>query len=244
MQVSSRSAALLRSEVDQCRWRKVGIVGGVGPLAGAIFYEELVNATPARNDSEHLPVFLISEPLPSRTACLLHGEPSPGPALRSVVSRLVELGAEVIAVPSSTCHAFYGEYSDVPGACCVNLVNEVCVRIRKQGWEEVGVLGTTATQAAAVYDSAASSARCNWRYPEPRLQAKVQEIIDSVKAGCLASQVAADFQRVLDGWRDDLNGLLLACTELATLEGLLSTELPVIYASRVLAQATVDAASR
>lgn len=42
--------------------RTVGIIGGVGPLAGAHFYRRLVELTPAGRDEEHIPVVLATDP--------------------------------------------------------------------------------------------------------------------------------------------------------------------------------------
>ena len=61
----------------------LGVIGGMGPLATADFFRKLIDATPARDDDEHIPVLIHSVPqIPSRPAAILRGGPSPLPALR------------------------------------------------------------------------------------------------------------------------------------------------------------------
>ncbi|QYA98312.1 aspartate/glutamate racemase family protein [Streptomyces anulatus] len=89
------------------RWKKVGILGGLGPLACAHFCTRLVEPTPAGTDSGHPEVILMSSPdIPSRLAHLPEGGPSPVPALQRVARRLEQAGSERIAVPSVTTQAF------------------------------------------------------------------------------------------------------------------------------------------
>ena len=71
----------------------LGVIGGMGPLATADFFRKLIDATPARDDDEHIPVLIHSVPrIPSRPAAILRGGPSPLPAL------LAARGARVRAI--------------------------------------------------------------------------------------------------------------------------------------------------
>ena len=50
----------------------LGIIGGLGPMAGAYFMELLTSMTAARTDQEHIEAILYSRPaIPDRTAYLL-----------------------------------------------------------------------------------------------------------------------------------------------------------------------------
>ncbi|CAM5185728.1 hypothetical protein CDEF62S_03828 [Castellaniella defragrans] len=54
---------------------RLGVLGGMGPLAGAAFTLRLVQLTDASRDQEHISVILVNDPdVPDRsTACMAGG---------------------------------------------------------------------------------------------------------------------------------------------------------------------------
>ncbi|MBK1441175.1 aspartate/glutamate racemase family protein [Parapedobacter sp. ISTM3] len=86
----------------------IGIVGGVGPLAGIDLAAKIVEETRATTDQEHLPFVLISIPeaVPDRTEYLLGREPvNPAIALSSLLLRIEKMGVKVAAIACNTAHA-------------------------------------------------------------------------------------------------------------------------------------------
>ena len=88
----------------------LGILGGMGPLATADFYAKLIAQTPAARDQDHVPVVIYAVPqVPDRTAALLRGGATPVPALLAGLRTLVAAGAQAIAMPCNTAHAWFDE---------------------------------------------------------------------------------------------------------------------------------------
>lgn len=57
--------------------RKLGIIGGMGPLAGCEFYRMLIEATPAQCDQDHFDVILSGHAsIPDRTEAVESGDAS------------------------------------------------------------------------------------------------------------------------------------------------------------------------
>ena len=70
---------------------RIGILGGMGPLATADFLAKLTHATPAARDQDHFAVTLESAPqIPDRIAALEGRGDDPLPALLGVARRLTE----------------------------------------------------------------------------------------------------------------------------------------------------------
>ena len=70
---------------------RIGIHGGMGPLATADFLAKLTHATPALCDQDHFPVTVESAPqIPDRIAALEGRGDDPLPALLGVARRLTE----------------------------------------------------------------------------------------------------------------------------------------------------------
>ena len=85
----------------------IGVLGGMGPEATADFFVKLIRRTPAKSDSEHLRVIIDSNPqIPDRTEAVEGRGPSPVPQLIATAKNLVRAGADLIAIPCITAHAF------------------------------------------------------------------------------------------------------------------------------------------
>ena len=68
--------------------RILGVLGGMGPLAGATFMQRLTLLTPADRDQDHIPSILWSDPrVPDRTAARLSGGEDPLPWLLRACDR-------------------------------------------------------------------------------------------------------------------------------------------------------------
>jgi aspartate racemase len=136
----------------------LGVLGGMGPLATAYFYRCLIERTPAKTDQQHLPVVMWSDPsVPDRSAALLGSGPSPVPAMVRGTRWLLDAGAEVIAVPCNTAHAFLARVAAETGA---RFLNMPAVTIRAAVEEvpharTIGILATKGTRVAQLYERAA-----------------------------------------------------------------------------------------
>lgn len=242
--------------------KTVGIIGGLGPLAGAYFYTRLVECTPAENDEGHIPVVLVSNPaIPSRIAHLSGTGASPVPKLKEVCHRLVQAGAEFIALPSTTTSIYLPELVPSVPVPMVSLLEEVAMAIQQVGYQRVGILGTTPTKTYAVYDEAFRERGLTPVYPDDDSQQDVMRVILAVKAASQqtdADEAALDEAASWDSlrariadvasrpWAADVDAVLLGCTELPVLfPGAMSYkpigvwQRPVFSSTEVLARAIV-----
>ncbi|MDQ1350079.1 MAG: aspartate racemase [Acidobacteriota bacterium] len=88
----------------------IGILGGMGPEATAHMFNLIIKYTKAGTDQEHIPIIVFDNPkIPDRTAAILHGGPSPLPALVESAKLLEKAGADLIVMPCHTAHYFYDE---------------------------------------------------------------------------------------------------------------------------------------
>ena len=67
---------------------RIGVLGGMGPLATADFLAKIAHATPAASDRDHFPVTVDSTPqIPDRTRALEGCGPDPLPWLVAAARR-------------------------------------------------------------------------------------------------------------------------------------------------------------
>jgi aspartate racemase len=193
----------------------LGVIGGMGPLATADFFRKLIDATPAKDDDEHIPVLIHSVPqVPSRPAAILRGGPSPLPALLVARDRLLNAGATMLAMPCNTAHHWYDELAAGCAVPFVHIVDAVADQLLA-GARGVGIVATRATLRARVYERRLDERGIALAAPdEATYDRAVQPAIEAVKRGAaeeggrlLEPVIAAALER-------GAAVVVLACTEL------------------------------
>ncbi|OLS64294.1 aspartate/glutamate racemase family protein [Pseudomonas putida] len=205
---------------------KLGIVGGVGPAATVDFMGKVVASTPAGKDQDHLKMVVEQNPqIPDRTANLLHAETDPTLALYATCKRLESAGANAIAIPCNTAHAFVERIQAHLRVPIVNMLGETVEHIRRtHGTDKViGLLATSGTVQSQVYHQAAAQAGLQLLAPGHDYQAMVMEAIygeRGIKAG-FTEGICREQLLVAAEHLCDLGAevLILGCTELPLVLG-------------------------
>jgi len=203
---------------------KVGVVGGVGPAATVDFIHKVVRATPAKRDQDHIKLLVEQNPqIPDRTENLIGDGPDPTVSLYATCKKLETGGADLIAIPCNTAHAFVERIQPYLGIPIVNMLT-VTVRYLRESFpslRSVGLLATSGTIASGVYEQALASQGLRQVVPGPALQARVMEAIygkEGVKAGFTTGQCQKDIAAAIDGLiAEGVEVVILGCTELPLL---------------------------
>ncbi len=221
----------------------VGILGGMGPAATADFYTKIIAATSATRDQDHLHVVIWADPsVPDRTDALLHGGADPMPLLLRGARALAADGADLIAIPCNTAHAFLTVLArDVP-VPFLDMMEETAamVEIRYPRVERVGLLATTGTITVGLYQRAFATHHVEVAVPDDAHQQQVMTAIHRVKAG----DTGADVTALVGAAATYLIGqgarlLIAGCTELPLVFTEGDAPVPVIDPTAVLAAAVV-----
>ena len=199
---------------------KLGIVGGVGPAATVDFMGKVVKNTKAAKDQDHIKMVVEQNPqIPDRTANLLHQEADPTVALYATCKRLESEGANAIAIPCNTAHAYVERIQSHLSVPIVNMLTETVRHIvGKYGQgTRVGLLATSGTVESRVYHDAAAG-QLELIAPEPAFQAQVMDAIygaEGVKAGHTEGRCAEQLRAAIAHLeRRGAQVQILGCTEL------------------------------
>ena len=220
--------------------KTVGVLGGMGPMATVEFYRRLVVNTWAEIDQDHLHIVIDNDPtLPDRTGALLRGTESPGPGLCAMARRLEAAGAEVLAMPCNTAHAFIEEIRSSVRIPMVDMIEETATAI---GRPRVGVLASNGTIETGLYQRVLKSHGIEAIVPEPKDQAVVMNVIFAIKAGRQPARLVHRIEPVVERLAEaGAKVALAACTELSLLSGE-SMAIEWIDALDILVRATLRAA--
>jgi aspartate racemase len=224
---------------------RIGVLGGMGPLASAEFIVKLVHATPARCDQDHFPVTLDSSPqIPDRPNALYRGGPDPMPAMVRVLRGLEAAGCALVAMPCNTVHYWYDRLAVETRLPIVHIADAVAAQIRRRSPQarRVAVLGSTVTSELAIYSKRLGN---EWKW----LYATRDELDELVLPG-IAAVKSGDLPRGRALFLDALQRLVargpdvivLACTEIPLVISQVDMSIPVIDSTAALARHTVAAA--
>lgn len=244
---SDKRAASPRPGTAADRGVLVGVLGGMGPAATADFYRKLVDATPAATDQQHLRVVLWVDPtVPDRSAALVDDGPDPTPWLRRGLRVLTVAGADLIAVPCNTAHAFFAPTTAPAGVRVVHMIDQAVRAVTDlvPPVRRVGLLATTGTVRVGLYQDWLGRAGLEPVLPGTADQESlVATAIRAVKAGDRGAWVSGALETAAANLaRRGAQVIIAGCTEIPLVVGERCASIPVIDPTRSLARAVVAAA--
>lgn len=224
----------------------LGILGGLGPMATAYFYELVIAHTHVAKDQDHIDMVISSKATtPDRTAFILgKSNDDPFVVMEAEAHRLVTFGADVIAIPCNTAHYFYQRLEDVIPIHILNMVGDTVERAKQMGCTKVGILATDGTVQTETYQLVCREHGLDCMVPDEEGQRGVMRVIyENIKAGeppnmewfnMAANQL----------FKGGCTAIILGCTELSLLkkEGLLDSR--YIDSMEVLADAAIRACGK
>lgn len=222
--------------------KKLGIIGGVGPLATMFIGEMIVRLTKASKDQEHVHTIIDNDTsIPDRTAYILDTtKENPVPVMQRDTVKLASIGAEIICIPCNTAHTFYAELAEASPVPVLHMIRETAKRAAQRGAKRVGILATDGTLFSKVYQHALIEQGIEPVLPNKETQADLMSIIyDYVKAG---NDVTAEQWATIANEMKALNcdKVILGCTELSIVNKELKLGDFYIDSLIVLAEAAIE----
>ncbi|MFE5241291.1 MULTISPECIES: aspartate/glutamate racemase family protein [unclassified Streptomyces] len=195
--------------------RTLGVLGGMGPAATAEFLASLAVRVPARTDQEHPRIIMLSDPaIPERTDAILTGSDAPLPHIRDGLLSLAGWGADLLAVPCNTAHAFVDRVRTqlpVPVVHIVDATMREAMRVSPRGgW----LAATTGTLVGGLYQEYARRVGYRLLVPQDTEQKEIHETSVLVKAN-RTDEAGDRYERAIRSlWQREELPVLAACTEL------------------------------
>lgn len=198
---------LSKNTMDQSRPR-IGIIGGAGPMAGALLFEKIIRICQQKyrctRDADFPYLVLMNYPF----ADMLTSKKN-----RSVIeSQLEECynfflnnRVSVAAIACNTLHAFLPPQPK--HLQIVHMIEETKNFIRQNKWENPLILCSSTSSETRLH---AQFFSC--RYPKPYLQKEIDVLIDKITAGHCIQEAA----NLLNSMCED-SPTILGCTELTLL---------------------------
>jgi aspartate racemase len=196
---------------------RLGVLGGLGPLATADFYRKTIDVVPALGDADHIAQVILSVPqIPDRSRAIVEGNDRPLPWLAEAVDLLNSLNVELIAIACNTAHHWYDELASRSKAEIVHIADAtICELHRQYGGARLAILATQGTLSSGFYQRRLRLAGFDCDNPAtPHFQRAVDDAVHLVKVGRLEQAKIACAAAFSCCREEGVEVAVLACTEL------------------------------
>ncbi len=198
---------------------KLGVIGGMGPMATQLFYKNIIEMTDAKADQEHIDMIILSHAsIPDRTSSIKNGDTDKVfDVLIEDAKILEENNVSAIAIPCNTSHFFWDRLQKEVNVPIINMVRETVCAIKEKNPDikKIGLLATDGTVFTKIYNKECDELGIECVIPDENIQKIVMDIIyNQIKKG--ENGRMDDFEKIdIFLKKSGCEAAILACTELS-----------------------------
>jgi aspartate racemase len=224
--------------------KSVGVIGGLGPETTSEFYLEVIFQCQKLN-SEQRPLIVISSvpllfEIERDLIATNTGKERYIPFLVSEAKRLEKTGVDFIVMPCNSLHVFIDEIRKAVNIPVLSIVEETINYLKKNDFNKVGLISTSATVANNVYETKFKERGISFISPDDLQRAKMDKIIQRLIDGQHLNQDRELVMAVVNELTThNVDCVALACTDLQLLLPK-SDDIPIFDTMKVLAESTVN----
>ena len=199
--------------------KTIGIIGGMGPLATAHLFEQIVLRTKAQKDQEHIHVLIDNNTnIPDRTKAILGNGDDPTIEMIISAKHLESCGADFLIMPCNTAHYFIDKILSNINIPMINMVDEtVNYTYERYGKDAiVGILATDGTIKSKIYENVFAKKGIKTIIPKDSQKSVMSFIYDVIKSGSYGMGPSLMFEAVDELKSMGATTILLGCTELSS----------------------------
>jgi len=199
--------------------KKVGIIGGIGPVSTLDYYSGIISGVRAKTDCDDYPEIVIDSV--NMTEMVSYVSNKNWDALVNMllksITHLANAGADFAAIASNTPHIVFDKVQKESVLPLISIVDATCAYVQRKGCKRVVVIGTRFTMSSGLYTDAFKKYDITAIVPSDNEQTVIHGIIfPKLEDGIV---VPEDKKKMLRIARDLLSkhnadGLVLGCTEL------------------------------
>lgn len=225
---------------------RVGVIGGMGPMATAKFMELVINNTKAEKDQDNVDMLICQySSTPDRTSYIL-GDSSedPAPSMINAAKLLERENCAFLVMPCNTATFFYNKIADEISIPLINIAEETVKCCLSKGAKKIGLMATDGTIKAKVYNEYVPS-DVELFIPDSNMQKRIMDIIyKEVKQNKIPDK--DNFLQVVDYFiNNGCDAIVMGCTELSVaIEQLDINDDKIIDSLTVLAKLTITKAGK
>lgn len=156
-------------------------------------------------------------------------------------TKLADIGADFAICPDNTFHQAYADAVEASSIPWLHIAEAVAAEAKSNGYEKLGITGTAYLMAGPVYPEILKAAGIACEMPGPDDRQAINSIIfGKLVKGVFTDEDRATFGRVFNSLGErDCDAVVMGCTEIPILMDGVSTSLPTLDSTRLLARAAL-----
>jgi aspartate racemase len=200
----------------------LGILGGMGPMAGVELQKRIIEKMPAKADQDHIKMVCFTNPkIKDRTASLKKGADFSTQVIESL-NLMAKFNVNLGVMTCNTAHASFDKISSKVNFPMINIIEETAVYIaRKFAFAgKVGLLATDGTIQSGIYEEALKKRGLSLVVLSNDGQREVMDVIygrSGIKSGCINSNRVKIVSIIKNLEISGADVVILGCTELSLL---------------------------
>lgn len=201
--------------------KTIGIIGGLGPETTAKFYLEVILKSFHNHPLSRPAVLTWSVPIEYQVeADFINGTDRSNEykeVLIDAAKRLQAGGADFIVIPCNSVHIFINEVRAAVTIPVLSIVEECTSFLKEKEINKVGLLATTASLQAGLYQKPLAAAEIKTALPSLLDQNKMSNLINKLVRNEYSDLQKNELLKIIAQLAKEVDVILLACTDLQLL---------------------------
>lgn len=217
---------------------KLGLIGGLGPESTVLYYKEIIDRFQKTTETETFPELLMHSVNMTHVLHLIDtGARGQLVAyLADATEKLVKAGAQFCAISSNTPHIVFNELRELVSVPMVSIVETSAAKAQSLDLHRILLIGTKFTMESDFYSKCFAEKSIDVVVPEPDEQKTIHGIIfPDLEAGIVRPDMKNTMLSICKSHieREQVDGILLGCTELPLILGEDDFDITVLDTARL-----------
>jgi aspartate racemase len=202
--------------------KRIGIIGGIGPESTVEYYKRIIYGCYNHSNKKNYPQIFINSINMSEMLNYVANNNYENliNLLVNEIHKLEIIGADYIAIASNTPHIVIDEVKNKTTVPIINIVEETCKYVLKNGLKKVLLTGTLFTMQKNIYKTQFDKCNVECTVPDNDKKAIIHKIIfPNLENGIIIEKDKLYFKKICNKIikENSIDGIVLGCTELPLL---------------------------
>lgn len=226
-------------------FKKIGILGGMGPEASANFYYKIIQYCQKKyhavQDIDFPPIIIYSLPLYGFDESGIVDKKLVLKQLFHGIETLEQAGGDFIVIPCNTVHCFIDELRMKSSIPIISIMEETIKKIIKDNHNIVGLLGSETTLKLQLYQELLDKNNISFVSPSEEDNSFITKLILEIMSGKVAKKAKIDVLSIIKKMElQSANAVILGCTEIPLVITQKDVNITVYDTLQILAESAVD----
>jgi aspartate racemase len=212
--------------------RRIGLLGGMSWHSSIEYYTKINDAVASRLGGHHSARILLDSTnfADIREIQLAEDWPGADAALAATAQRLVDGGAEAVAIATNLMHKCAPAIETSVNAPLIHIVDAIATVAKRQGYSTLAVLGTKWTMLDGFYTDRLEAQGIRTLVPDEETCVEVDQIIfDELTQGIFTDAARERYVGIMNDLKErGADAVALSCTEIGLLVPPETAPLPAI----------------